>query len=268
MKFYKNLKDIHTGDIEIGKVLELPENHISSLTTNRFLVFSACYDRTAICWDLEAETPIRTFTGHTRPVWCIDAKYNTDGSITLATGAVDNTIRIWDVDSCTCHHILQGHRAAVRCIQFFTKGNEQFIASGSYDNFVFIWKDNSINQKLKHKSTVICLQVFERNNTTVLATSCFDGNLYLYDVELGVLLRTFSGHVGGVFSMHVAHDMMVSGGKDRTVRVWDLDSEESIRVIDLETVTSRVNGVQLVVAQEQVLVVLAFANRIISLQFR
>src|SRR5262249_25680407 len=46
-------------------------------------------------------------------------------------------------------------------------------------------------------------------------------------------LRRLNGHEDGVWSVAIAPDgkTLVSGGKDRTLRAWDVDSGQSIRII-------------------------------------
>ena len=51
----------------------------------------------------------------------------------MATGSVDKTIRIWDLDSGECVQTLLGHLKGVWCIKFFTK---HLLISGSYDSAI------------------------------------------------------------------------------------------------------------------------------------
>jgi WD40 repeat protein len=271
-KLYKQLTGTHTGDIEIAKILKLPETHKSALTSGSYLVFSACYDCTAVCWDLETEQPIRTFADHTRPVWCLDSTYRPDGTITLVTGAVDNTIRVWDVENAKCLHIIPDHRAAVRCIQLFTMhgSDELMIASGSYDCFVFISNMHTVISKYKHNATVIGLQLFEKDEDTYMVTCCFDSKLRLFNLTTGSLVRTFHGHTAGVFSMHVVIDygLIVSGSKDLTIRVWDLNESKSFLVLKPAHISQRINGIQMKINSDgSITIISAQGTQVSTLDF-
>lgn len=47
----------------------------------------------------------------------------------MVSGSRDATLRVWDINSGTCLHILVGHLAAVRCVQYDGK----LVVSGAYD---------------------------------------------------------------------------------------------------------------------------------------
>lgn len=48
-----------------------------------------------------------------------------------------------------------------------------------------------------------------------------NAKIHVFDTE-GNVLRTLQGHVMGVWAMVPCEDILVSGGCDRDVRVWDL----------------------------------------------
>lgn len=55
----------------------------------------------------------------------------------LATGSMDNTSRLWDVETGECLHTLLGHTAEIVSLDFDTQGNR--IITGSFDNSVKVW---------------------------------------------------------------------------------------------------------------------------------
>src|SRR5438093_558758 len=77
---------------------------------------------------------VRVFRGHHDPVWVV--AYHPDGTI-AASGSVDHTIRIWEVDTGRMLRILRGHSDAVRCLAFAPDG--QMLASGSTDRTIRLW---------------------------------------------------------------------------------------------------------------------------------
>merc|ERR1711988_805941 len=54
-----------------------------------------------------------------------------------ASGSYDKTVRIWDVMSGECVHVLNGHSSGVSSVCYSPDGKT--LASGSYDNTVRIW---------------------------------------------------------------------------------------------------------------------------------
>lgn len=62
--------------------------------------------------------------------------FNPHGSL-VATGSMDNTARLWDVESGECLHTLLGHTAEIVSLNFDTNG--QKVITGSFDHTVKVW---------------------------------------------------------------------------------------------------------------------------------
>lgn len=76
----------------------------------------------------------------------------------LVSGSRDATLRVWDIVSGHCLHVLIGHVAAVRCVQY----DGRRVVSGAYDYMVKIWdpESESCLQTLSgHTNRVYSLQV-------------------------------------------------------------------------------------------------------------
>ena len=50
----------------------------------------------------------------------------------VVSGSRDATLRMWDISSGECLHVLMGHVAAVRCVQY----DGRLVVSGAYDYMV------------------------------------------------------------------------------------------------------------------------------------
>ncbi len=77
---------------------------------------------------------IRVFRGHHDPVWAV--AYHPEGTM-VASGSVDHTIRIWEIETGRMLRILRGHTDSVRCVAFSPDG--QMLASGSTDRTIRLW---------------------------------------------------------------------------------------------------------------------------------
>ena len=84
----------------------------------------------------------------------------------VVSGSRDATLRVWDIDSGQCLHILIGHVAAVRCVQY----DGHRVISGGYDYMVKIWDPE----------TETCLQTLAGHTNRV------------YSLQVGMSIRTFS----------------------------------------------------------------------------
>ncbi len=57
----------------------------------------------------------------------------------MVSGSRDASLRMWDIMSGECLHLLVGHVAAVRCVQY----DGRLVVSGAYDYMVKVIKENS-----------------------------------------------------------------------------------------------------------------------------
>ena len=76
----------------------------------------------------------------------------------LVSGSRDATLRVWDIQSGHCLHVLIGHVAAVRCVQY----DGRRVVSGAYDYQVKIWDPESetcLQTLSGHTNRVYSLQV-------------------------------------------------------------------------------------------------------------
>jgi WD40 repeat protein len=60
----------------------------------------------------------------------------------------------------------------------------------------------------------------------MLVCGCGNGMIMVWDLQTSYLIRSFEGHMGGVYSVAFSPlgDMIVSGSGDNTVRIWDMSS--------------------------------------------
>lgn len=54
---------------------------------------------------------------------------------TMVTSALDDTVRVWDLNLGRCIGLLEGHHASVRCLQV----EDNIVATGSMDASIRLW---------------------------------------------------------------------------------------------------------------------------------
>ena len=65
-----------------------------------------------------------------------------------------------------------------------------------------------------------------------------NASIHVFNAD-GMILRTLQGHMMGVWAMVPWGDILVSGGCDRDVRVWDMSTGENTKVLKGHTSTVR-----------------------------
>lgn len=54
-----------------------------------------------------------------------------------------------------------------------------------------------------------------------------------WDLEQNKVVRQYHGHLSGVYSLalHPELDLLVTGGRDSTARVWDMRTKSQVQVL-------------------------------------
>ncbi|MDE0017142.1 MAG: T9SS type A sorting domain-containing protein [Candidatus Poribacteria bacterium] len=167
----------------------------------------------------------KTLTGHTDEVTSVAFSYD---SRTLASGSVDHTVRLWDVDTDVHKATFAGHTDIVVSVAFSPDGSR--LASGSDDNTIILWDVDTGEPRttiVAHTNGINDV-VFSPDGKT-LASGGYrdDTTVKLWDVDTGALKTTFFGHTYGITEIAFSPDgqTLASGGWDGTILLWDLTPE-------------------------------------------
>ena len=140
------------------------------------------------------------------------------------------TLRLWDLDSCSCLRDFVGHESRIMSMAVLPGGDRAL--SGSEDATLRLWDLVS----------GACLRVFEGHESGVMSVAVLpggdralsgseDATLRLWDLDSGACLRDFVGHESGIGSVAAlaCGRRALSGSLDATLRLWDLDSGACLR---------------------------------------
>ena len=160
-------------------------NAISWDPSGNFLV-SCSDDKTAKVWTCtQANTLslLHTLTGHTDGIYTVE--WNPNPSLphpTVATASFDGTVRLWNVETGSCLHILARHSKSVYSISF--TGDGQFLASGSVDKNVYVWNTSNGNLLYQYtcKGGIYDLNWNPHTNLLVVCTT--KSSAYMLDVPI------------------------------------------------------------------------------------
>ena len=174
-----------------------------------------------------------TFEGHTDYVDSV--AFSPDGKFALS-GSVDETLKLWEVDTGKCLRTFEGHIGSVDSVAFSPDG--KFALSTSGDNTLKLWEVD----------TGECLRTFEGHIGSVdsvafspdgkfALSGSWDKTLKLWNIDTGECLRIFEGHTYYVFSVAFSPDgrFALSGSGDKTMKLWDIDTGECLRTFEGHT---------------------------------
>jgi WD40 repeat protein len=172
-------------------------------------------------------------TGHSQKAEAI--AFSPDGRY-LATGGVDQTIKIWDVATGRELRTLTGHVRAVKAVAF--SPDAKLLASGGADGKIKLWEiasGSEVGGLPGHTQAVNAL-VFSRDGRW-LASGGADFAVKLWDVAARREERSLVGHTGWVLALAFSPDgsLLASGSLDATIRLWSLSSKRKPLALEQHT---------------------------------
>lgn len=142
------------------------------------------------------------------------------------TSSIDQTIRLWEIDTGKCLQVMEGHEASILCIAWCPDGDHAISCSG--DQTIRFW----------NVKTGECLQVMEGHSRNIYTLDCSpdgvhavsgssDETLRLWNVQKGRCLNILKGHEDMVTCVAFSPDggRIASGSSDNTIRIWELTGE-------------------------------------------
>ncbi|KAL8713022.1 MAG: hypothetical protein Q9220_002882 [cf. Caloplaca sp. 1 TL-2023] len=170
----------------------------------------------------EPGSNIREFQAHNDVITALDFDVPFG---TMVTAALDDTVRVWDLNAGRCVGLLEGHHASVRCLQV----EDSIVATGSMDASIRLWDlskaDYSARESPLDKDTSDTEEDAideEQPSSTSYPSSLHDCPLF-----------TLEAHVDEVTALHFRGDTLVSGSTDKTLRQWDLVKGRCVQTLDV-----------------------------------
>jgi WD40 repeat protein len=189
----------------------------------------------AVACDTPAQ-PVKTIAAYDRAIWC--AAFSPSQDI-VATGGLDEAIKIWSVPDLTLKQTIRAHKTNVRSLAFSPDG--ALLASGSVDETVKLWSfpDGTEKVVLKgHKGEVTCLQFSPDGRC--LATGGFGESVCLWSVSDGKKLWCTEWHGVVETLAWCGNDIIAVGGLDAEatgsggLKLLDAANGKVTRVCDVE----------------------------------
>jgi WD40 repeat protein len=201
----------------------------------------SCSDDGLVCvWDMQTGSLVSTDSfmalAQRGNVWSVaTAAILRDDSLVVAFGGLCGSVYVWDAytkqSTCLC-----GHFASISAVYVYDKVGEPMVISASADWMVRVWDlktGKSLRSLEGHSASVDAVTVLHGSTPLVISGST-DATVRVWDLYTGEQYYTLEGHTSGVCTLAIintrgfsndnsALPLIISGGADSAIRVWDLD---------------------------------------------
>ncbi|XP_040569318.1 eukaryotic translation initiation factor 3 subunit I [Lepeophtheirus salmonis] len=220
--------------------------HDRSITQIRYnregdLLFSCAKDKKPNVWYTVNGERLGTFNGHTGALWCLDVDWT---STHLITGAGDNTVRLWDVETGSSLGIIDTS-TSVRTCGFSFSGNYVAYTTDNHMKFPCTLSVIDVRQGFKDQDPImkhdipmdgpkITALIWFMDNTII--TGHENGNIAQWDVRMNKKLHVSSDHTKTITDIQPSGDasMFISSSKDYTAKLFDLSTLKCMKTYKTE----------------------------------
>lgn len=207
------------------------------------MLVSGSYDEALFLWDVGTTRLMRSLPAHSDPIGGVD--FVRDGTLIVSCSG-DGLIRVWDTATGQClRTLVHEDNAAVTGVRFSPNG--KYVLAWTLDACIRLW--NYVEGR--------CVKTYQGHTNSkysiggafgiyggedgveqraFIASGSEDGGIICWDVQSKEVLQRMTGHEGVVLGVDTldAEGIMVSGGLDKMVRLWERD--ESFRAERMEEV--------------------------------
>ncbi len=143
----------------------------------------------------------------------------------IALGGPKKIVRVFSIDGELVYELTK-HTEWITALQFSPDGN--FLVTGDRNGGVHAWEAETGNEVLTlggHKKSITAIEW--RVDGKIVLTASEDGSVRIWDGANGKQIKSWTACAAGVTSACFTRDgLIVTGGRDRLVRVWDQDGKQ------------------------------------------
>ncbi|KAL5639387.1 hypothetical protein ACGC1H_006782 [Rhizoctonia solani] len=218
-----------------------PVNSIAFSTDNTRIISSSS-DNTIRTWDPRpGALSDDVLKSHTDAVSSVAFSPNSQH---VASCSYDGTVRVWDIRNdlpVADGTVLGRHDEKVMSIAF--SSDSTWVVTGSFDHTARVWRIRNpdatpVSIFKEHEGAIFSVVVSPDDSFVASAGGLGDNTIRLWNPSTGASISDpLMGHTDEVLSVAISPDgvSLISGSRDKTVRVWDMKNRTTLRVLEGHT---------------------------------
>lgn len=219
-------KTLKVWNWRTGECMSTYQGHTEGIINLNFdgnILASASIDKTVKIWNFEDKS---TFNLKGHKDWVNAVKVDA-ASRTVFSASDDCTVKLWDLDTKTCIKTFEGHVGQVQQVLLLPADYEPEDNTPDHDDGA---SSNASTVDYPPAADIRASYGFSFADRCAknrplppryIMTGALDSTVRLWDVASGKCLKTFFGHVEGIWALAGDTLRVVTGAEDRMVKVWD-----------------------------------------------
>uniref|UniRef100_A0A665VRW9 Pleckstrin homology domain interacting protein n=1 Tax=Echeneis naucrates TaxID=173247 RepID=A0A665VRW9_ECHNA len=207
-------------------------------------IFTGSDDCLVKIWGTDDGRLLATLRGHAAEISDMAVSYE---NTMIAAGSCDKTIRVWCLQTCAPLAVLEGHAASITSLQFspLCSGSKRYLSSTGADGTICFWQWDARTLKFGQRPSKFTER--SRPGVQMICSSFSAGGMFLATGSTDHIIRVYyfgSGQPEKISELEshtvsektVGFFMFVSGSRDGTARIWQLQPQgwRSI-LLDMQT---------------------------------
>ncbi len=183
------------------------------------VIVASSYNKKYYYWDANELKAIKTpETGHKKNIISVAISNNKK---MVATGALDTSIEIWEVDNTKRKHLMLAHSRPISCLRFVK--NDKYVLSASHDGNARLWDVATGKPKIMyigHSLPISSMDVSLDGKYVLMAS--FDNSVSLFNITTGEKIYNYVYHQAPVLDVvwNSQGDGFYTCDKDGVIVEW------------------------------------------------
>ena len=196
----RSIKVWKTGAEKPEKIYTGPLTNITScaFAQDEKNFVASSYDKKYRYWDnTELKATKTVETGHKKSI--IAVALSSDNKL-VATGSLDTSVEIWEVDNDKRKHLMLAHSRPISCLKFVN--NNKHIISASHDGNARLWDVETgepVKMYLGHKQPISSISVSPDGKHVLMGS--FDNTVNLFNIATGERIHNYKHHEAPVLDV-------------------------------------------------------------------